>query len=535
MLVERDELAEHARRELRREDRRRRLVAREGAGRDDPLVGGALGADLVGGLAERERLRLREEVREEEGVDVLAWLHGLPVAGLVLQRTSGLRDRDEVRGDEPRALVDELVERVLAVRARLAPEDLARVGRDRRSVPADALAVRLHRELLQVRGEAVQVLRVGQHRVALRAEEVRVPDVEQAHEDGDVLLERRGADVLVDRVEAREELLPVLLADGDDDARADGRVDRVAAAHPVPEAEGVLRVDAERGDLVERGRDGDEVLRDGVRLLVVARVGQAELRPQPLACQARVRQGLEGAEGLRRDDEERGLGVEVGGLLVDVRGVDVRDEARLEPGLHVGLEGLVDHDRAEVRATDADVDDGLDALARDTRPLTGADLLGEGVDLVERGVHVGVDVLAVDDERRLDALGTTERGVQHGAVLGDVDVLTGEHRLEALGDTGVLRDLEQRGEDVVVDEALRQVHGQVGGLERVALGTAGVAVEPTAQVGGESVGDAGELLPAVGRCGVDGSGFGHFGPPGYLLDVLDRGSPQRCVADHVRA
>ena len=67
------------------------------------------------------------------------------------------------------------------------------------------------------------------------------------------------------------------------------------------------------------------------------------------------------------------------------------------------------------------------------------------------------------------------------------------------------------------------------------LGTTGVAVEPTAQVGGEAVGDADELLPAVGRRGGDGSRFGHFGPPGYLQDVLDRGSPQRCVADHVRA
>jgi hypothetical protein len=136
--------------------------------------------------------------------------------------------------------VDQLVERVLAVGARLAPEDLAGLGGDRRAVRLHALAVGLHRQLLQVGREAVQVLRVRQHGVAAGLEEVDVPDVEQAHERRHVLAPRRGGEVLVDRVEAGEEVLepfsgPMATAT----SRADGGVDGVAAADPVPEAEGV--------------------------------------------------------------------------------------------------------------------------------------------------------------------------------------------------------------------------------------------------------------------------------------------------------
>ena len=63
----------------------------------------------------------------------------------------------------------------------------------------DRLAVALHVELLQVRGETGQVLAVGQDRLGLRAEEVVVPDADEAEQHGQVLLQRGGAEVLVDR------------------------------------------------------------------------------------------------------------------------------------------------------------------------------------------------------------------------------------------------------------------------------------------------------------------------------------------------
>ena len=75
-------------------------------------------ADLLLGLAECERLGLREEVGEEDAVVER-------VADRVVRR----RGRDEVGRDELRALMHELVERVLPVRARRAPDDRLRAVR----------------------------------------------------------------------------------------------------------------------------------------------------------------------------------------------------------------------------------------------------------------------------------------------------------------------------------------------------------------------------------------------------------------------
>ena len=87
------------------------------------------------------------------------------------------RGRDEVGGNELRALVHELVERVLPVRARGAPDDRLRAeftsasavyGKwkgtyaglvvDALAALGDELAVRLHVALLEVVRELVQIL-----------------------------------------------------------------------------------------------------------------------------------------------------------------------------------------------------------------------------------------------------------------------------------------------------------------------------------------------------------------------------------------
>ena len=110
----------------------------------------------------------------------------------------------------------------------------------------------------------MQVLRIRQHGVRLGVVEVVVPDVEQTHQHRQVLGEVRGAEVFVHGVEARQDALPVFRPDRDDIGQADCRVDRVAAADPVPEPEGVLRIDAELGNLLEVGRYGHEMPADGL-------------------------------------------------------------------------------------------------------------------------------------------------------------------------------------------------------------------------------------------------------------------------------
>ena len=319
-------------------DRGRGPVARKDAGGDHPL-GRALRTDLVCRLAKRQGLGLRQEVAEEQLVHVLfAILGGV---GCVCKG-------DEVGGNQPCALVDELVERVLAIGAGLAPEDLAGIGGHRGAVPADALAVRLHRELLQVGGEAVQVLVVGENRVARGVEEVDVPHVDEPHQRNDVLLERGVGKVLVQVMEAREELLEPLGAKGDDEREAHRSVHRVAAADPVPEAEHVLGVDAKLRDLLRIGRHGDEVVADGLGHGIVRVVdGTLRLKPgeEPCARLAGVGQRLQRGKRLRDDDDESGLGVEALDLLGHVIGVDVADVTHRDARVRVGLERLVDHDR----------------------------------------------------------------------------------------------------------------------------------------------------------------------------------------------
>ena len=70
------------------------------------------------------------------------------------------------------------------------------------------------------------------------------------------------------------------------------------------------------------------------------------------------------------------------------------------------------------------------------RPLAAAHPVAEGRHPVEHLVHLLDDVGAVDDQRALAR--HPQRDVEHRAVLGDVDVLAGEHRLAALGEPALV-------------------------------------------------------------------------------------------------
>ena len=130
------------------------------------------------------------------------------------------------------------------------------------------LAVALHRQLLEIGRESLEVLLVGQDRHRLRAEEVVVPDGEQTHQHRQVALERRGAEVLVHLVKAIEQRAEIIRPDRQHGRKADRRVHRVTPADPIPEAEHIRGVDAELGHLCGIGRDRDEMF--GHRLGVAA-------------------------------------------------------------------------------------------------------------------------------------------------------------------------------------------------------------------------------------------------------------------------
>ena len=147
--------------------------------------------------------------------------------------------------------MNQLVEGMLTIGAGFSPENLASVVEDRRAIAANRLTIGLHGELLEVGGETVQVLRIREHCVGISAQEIRVPDVEKAHDQREIFLRRCRGEVLIDRAHSTEEFFEVLGADRDCQRGTDCGIHRVASAHPAPESEGVRRVDTEFSDLIQ--------------------------------------------------------------------------------------------------------------------------------------------------------------------------------------------------------------------------------------------------------------------------------------------
>jgi hypothetical protein len=76
----------------------------------DEAIGSALRLDLLGRLAERQRFRLCEHVRQQHVV-------------VPTERVQAVLEGDEVTGNERGSLMDQLVEGMLPVGARLSPVD----------------------------------------------------------------------------------------------------------------------------------------------------------------------------------------------------------------------------------------------------------------------------------------------------------------------------------------------------------------------------------------------------------------------------
>jgi len=169
----------------------------------------ALRFDFLGRFAEGQRLGLGKDICQEDVV-------------VASQGSERVAKRDKVTRDQPRALMNQLIERMLAVGAGFAPVD--RPGLVIHFFPAegDVLAVALHGQLLQIRGEALQVLFVGQNRHRLRAEKVVVPNRQQPHEHRQVLFKRRGAEMLIHLMKAGEHRPEIVRADRQHRRKTDG-------------------------------------------------------------------------------------------------------------------------------------------------------------------------------------------------------------------------------------------------------------------------------------------------------------------------
>ena len=236
---------------------------------------------------------------------------------------------------------------------------------------------------------------------------------------------------------------------------------------------------------------------------------------QPTTCVTSVSQGLESAESLRNDDEESGLWVEVLHLLSLILWIDVGDEASSQASVCVWLQCFVNHDWAQIRATDADVDDGGNLLAGHASMLAGANLVGESINAVENFVNVSNNVLAVDDELAFVGSWAAQCGVQNSAVLSVVNVLTREHSLGALLQLHSLGEVSEESESFWLDQVLGQIKVQIASFEGELSGTLWVLLEPLAQVdafGLQIVIVLLQCLPSVGLRSIDWWIDGHYCP-----------------------
>ena len=144
--------------------------------------------------------------------------------------------------------------------------------------------------------------------------------------------------------------------------------------------------------------------------------------------------------------EETMKSVSAGSRPVDsfrkIGAIDIGDKPERHGAVAVMLQRLVSHHRSEVGAADADVDDVANAFAGVPFPLSAADAVGEIRHPVEHGVNLGHHILAVDHDGR--SLRRAQGHVQDRALLGDVDLVAAEHRIDPRTQARFVGQLEQQ-------------------------------------------------------------------------------------------
>ena len=185
---------------------------------------------------------------------------------------------------------------------------------------------------------------------------------------------------------------------------------------------------------------------------------------KPLFGRLRIRDCLLSSERLGGDDKECCLWITSPQSLRDVRAVDIRHEVRCEVAFRVVLESLSDHDGTKVRATNADVHNRLDLLARVPLPLATSDALGEDTYMLE---HTSDLVNA--RLRDLECVAkVAQRNVQHSTILRSIDMLAGKHGIARILDARLSHEVEKLSEDFLVDQILGEVEKE-SGVRRLVL------------------------------------------------------------------
>lgn len=95
--------------------------------------------------------------------------------------------------------------------------------------------------------------------------------------------------------------------------------------------------------------------------------------------------------------------------------------------------------------------------------------------------------------------------MQHGAVLGGVDALTGEHGGAMPGQIDLLSKPDESVTDLIGEVVLREIGIEICGSEREALGATRIIGEPGTEVNIQIVMQPGEVGPGGNGSRINGS------------------------------
>ena len=298
-------------------------------------------------------------------------------------------EAQELDGNNVCALMQELIEGVLAVGAGLAEDHGAGHIVNGLAEAVDALAVGFHIQLLQVGREADQGLGIRQDRCDAIAQEVALVNADQRVEQGRVLFDIRVLGQGVFRCRACHDAVKDLRTEGQgQDRAADTGGGRISAADEIIHIEGIQisGVVGQRG-----GRAGNrQHMFGGIQACLLQSVLDEHFVGQGLQCGAGL--GNNDKEGMRqvcgRQDGGRVIGVYVG----DELGFHLKGAVHLCPVLQGKIQGA----GAKVGSADTDLDCCRIFLAFFIDDLARVDFLREFAgSLLLRQIEISL-VLTVD-------------------------------------------------------------------------------------------------------------------------------------------
>ena len=188
---------------------------------------------------------------------------------------------------------------------------------------------------------------------------------------------------------------------------------------------------------------------------------------EPATRALSISNGLLSGKGLAGDNEERSLMVTLAKRLSDMCSVNVGHEMRFEIALGVCLQRLSDHDGAQIRSADPNVDDSVDSLPGVSLPLAAPNGVGELFYVIEDAADF---VYASFGD--VEVVKVAQSDVQDGAVLRGVDVLAREHLIAVLFHFGFADQSEKFVKDRLRDEVFGEIE------EEGDIGTAGRRIFP---------------------------------------------------------